>query len=273
MKTRTAIIKLGLGTLAFGFCVAAQADSPFGINVLNSQCSTYVFVQTNGFNAGVDIGSSGLFQVWSPGNSRMTVSSVPSSDSMYLDGTGILAGEANVDTFGVSAYTDMHGAFGAGWPGHNSTAGAESEIWFSPTTSGTANIELDFSAAYNWEYSAGSVSLIDITSSQTLWNYGWYLLSGTVPWSGPYGGSGIATLTLETDLNATDSYALDMYTQAFSDSDAEQVSIQLSGLDVVPETITFVPEPSVFVLAGLGVTFLLTLNRRATQISANKAAL
>jgi hypothetical protein len=264
MKTETAKIKLGLAILTIGACVVSQADAQFGINVLNSRYTTYVMVQGTNGESGT-ITQAGDFEVWPWGNSRMTVSSVPIGDEMYAPVSGLLSAQAGTEMFGVSAYSSMAGlehAVDVAAGAHNATAGAESEIWFSPLASGTANIQLDFGAAYEWEYSSGSVNLIDLTSGQTLWNYGWYLLSGTVPWSGPYGGSGVATLALETDLNATDSYALDMYTQTFSDQDHELTSIQLSGLEVVPELATFVPEPSAFVLTSLWVTVLLTLHRR-----------
>jgi hypothetical protein len=270
MKTRTTRIKLGLAILTLGACAVSPADAQSGINVLNSQYTTYVMVQGTNGESGTTA-QAGDFELWPWGNSRMTVSPAPISDEMYAPVSGLLSAQAGTETFGVSAYSSMGGLeheVDAAAGAHNATAGAESEIWFSPTTSGTANIELDFAVAYNWEYSAGSVSLIDLTSSQTLWNYGWYLLSGTVPWSSPYGGSGVATLALETDFKATDSYALTMYTQTFSDYDAEQVSIQLSGLEVAPGSPAFVPEPSTFVLVGLGVMFLLTLNRHARQMSA-----
>ena len=264
MKTETAKIKLSSIILALGACAVSQANAQFGINVLNSQYTTYVMVQGTNGESGT-ITEAGDFELWPWGNSRMTVSPVPIGDETYAPVSGQLSAHAGTELFGVSAYSSMAGlehAVDVAAGAHNATAGAESEIWFSPLASGTANIQLDFAAAYEWEYSSGSVSLIDLTSGQTLWNYGWYLLSGTVPWSGLYGGSGAATLTLATDLNATDNYALDMYTQTFSDQDNELASIQLSGLEAVLEPPTFVPEPSTFVLTSLWVAVLLTLRRR-----------
>ena len=255
MKTQTAKIKLGLALLTLGACVVSQADAQFGINVLNSQYTTYVMVQGTDGESGT-ITQAGDFELWPWGNSRMTVSPVPTSDEMYAPVSGVLSAQAGTETFGVSAYSSMAGlehAVDVAAGAHNATAGAESEIWFSPTTSGTANIELDFAAAYEWAYSAGAVSLIDLTSSQTLWNYGWPSATGTVPWNGYPGEPVSATLSLETDFNATDSYALDMYTQTFSDQDHELTSIQLSGLEVVSEPATFVPEPSTFLHLGSGL--------------------
>jgi len=248
-------MKLGPGVLALGVCMAAQAAPPLEVSVLNSQYTTYVFVQTNGFNANVDSSSSGNFEIWSPGNSRMMGSPVSISDSLYLDGTGILAAEANADMFGVSAFTDMHQAFFQGWPGHNSTAGAESVISFLPLTGGTATTDLEFTADYDWSYSAGSVSLFDVTSNQTLWNYGWYLSSASLPWTGYPGGPASAILSVETDFNAADTYSLTIYTQTYADQDNEQTSIQLSGFEIVPE-------PSAFALIGLGTAAALILRRR-----------
>jgi hypothetical protein len=232
--------------------------------MLNSQYTTYVMVQGTNGESGT-ISQTGDFQLWPWGNSRMTVSPVPIGDEMYAPVSGVLSAQANTEMFGVSAYSSMGGPehledYLAG--AHNATAGAESEICFSPLTSGTADIELNFTGDYEWFYSQGSVNLVDLTSGQTLWNYGWSGPgNGTVPWSVNLGSSPIATasLALETDLNATDSYALDMYTQTFSDSDDELTSIQLSGLEVAPPVqVAFVPEPSVFVFVSLGIMFLLT---------------
>ena len=240
MRTRSARTKIALGIMAFGACLTAPASPPFGVSVLNSQYTTYVFVQTNGANANVGTGTSGDFAIWSGGNSRMTLPPIPTSDSMSLGGSGTLAAEANVDTFGVSAFSDMVPAFPQGWPGHNSTAGAESEIWFSPLTGGTATIGLDFSGAYTWYYSSGFVSLSDVTAGQTLWNYGWNglnLLDGS-NWMLNPDGTASATYSFQTDFNPADTFKLTMYTQTFADYDEEQTAIQLSGL------VEAIPEPS-----------------------------
>jgi len=174
---------------------------------------------------------------------------------MSIDGGSTPAAQANESMFGVSAYTDMREAFWTGWPGQNSTAGAESEIQFSPLTSGASAIDLNFLGTYNWYNSAGSVSLIDTTSDQTLWSYGWYLMAGTVPWDyALYPGS--ATLSLETDFNSGDTYTLTMWTQTFSDQDQEQTSIQLSGIGVASHPPIVVPEPATFAFIGLAALLL-----------------
>jgi hypothetical protein len=257
IRGTTTRIRLVLAVLALGACLVSQADAQFGINVLNTQYTTYVMMQvTNDSGAESQLGD---FQLWHWGNSRMTVSSTPISDAMYglvtttnINGQFPNVAQANTEMFSVSAFSangqrleDL--ATGA----QNATAGAESQIWFSPLTSGTADIELDFSQNYEYDVQF-YVSLINLTSGQTLWNYEWLTGTGTIPFELNSNGR-TANLSLETDLNATDSYALDIFTQTFSDHDEELGSIEVSGLAAVPE-------PCPFALAGLAA-LLLTFRR------------
>jgi hypothetical protein len=268
------IVKLThvLTLLLLGACCSSEADSPFEVSMLNSQYTTYVMVQGTNGESGT-ITQAGDFQLWPWGNSRMTVSPAPVSDEMYAPVSGLLSAQAGAEIFGVSAYSSMGGfehevdvMAGA----HNATAGAEGEISFSPLVSGTVNLELDFAGNYEWFYSQGFANLIDLTSGQTLWAYGWNM-SDESSWIRNANGTASAIYSLETTLSVSDTYALTMYTQTFSDSDAEEATIQLSGLEVVPESpgftavgtggVVFVPEPSLFNLAGFGVAVLLILHR------------
>ncbi len=251
MKTQLAKIQLGLTILAVGVCVVSQAHAQFAINVLNAQYSTSVMAEgTNG--EPLNVSKAGNFSLWSGGTSRLTVSPIPISDEMYAPVSGLLSAEASAEMFQVSVYSRMATPEDSAAGARRATAGAESEIQFSPLTSGTATIQFNLFGNYEYMRSDGSLRLVDLTSSQTLWSYGWQGLINA--FSPNPDGTATGMLSFETVFNAGDTYALDMYTQTFSDEDRELVWIQLSGLEVVPE-------PSVFALVGFGVAFFLALHR------------
>lgn len=65
-----------------------------------------------------------------------------------------------------------------------------------------------------------------------------------------------AALTLDTDFIAGGTYKLSMYTRTSSEPpDTERILIQLSGLEPIPE-------PSTFILLGLGSLALAVVRRR-----------
>lgn len=250
MNTRSTRIKLGISALALGVGVATITASPLEVNLLGSKYSTYVFVATD-----VD---------WSAGVSRTNLSFHPYSDSIYSTfhdpqtpaNVGILGADANADLFGVSVrtYCQHNKVF---FPEKNSTAIAKSEISFAPLTSGLATLSFDRHVAQEWFYSEGSVSLFDVTANQTLWDYSW-TFSQFIPGadrSFNEDGSEDWTCLLETNFDATHTYALSMREQSWADSDNQQIALQLSGLTVVPE-------PSAFALTGLAAIGLLSSRRR-----------
>jgi hypothetical protein len=240
--------------LALGICAVVPAALAMDVNVLKAQNTTYVFVQTNGAN--VTANASDHFSVWSPGNSRTTVSPMAFSDSLSGNGSGQPAAQASATGFGVTAFTDMSalGNHQLDLPAHRATAAAESAIWFSPATSGIATIDLAFFGAYEWFYSAGSVSLLDVTSNEALWSYGWNgsALSDGSLWIRNADSTVNAGYSVGTALNATDTYKLTLFTQTFADFDIQQTSIQLTGLT----GLTLVPEPASLALLGLGALIL-----------------
>jgi len=179
---------------------------------------------------------------------RTQVSLVPISDALYYSDGRVIA-NANAGVMGMSAHTSafpappdfIHGAY----------AFTESDLWFSPVTSQTTTIGIQFSAGPHITFTYGYVSLLDVTSGIKLWNYGWDLGNPgaqhdwtPVPWV-LTGDSGTAVLMLDTTLNASDTYQLSMSTSSGAASDSETESIQLFGLEPVPE-------PSTFALLGLG---------------------
>ncbi len=191
---------------------------------------------------------------------RTQVSPAPISDSLYSFYGSTLA-RADAGLWGVSAHT---AAFPAA-PDFigSSSAFAESDLWFSPLTSQTTTLNVQFSAGPHFAFTYGNVSLFDVTLNHDVWNYGWgsgatYVTS--VPWVITFD-SGTAALALDTTLNASDTYELIMSTGSNAASDSENESFQLSGLEPAPE-------PSTLALAGLGLLALALMRRRGQRTPA-----
>jgi hypothetical protein len=191
------------------------------------------------------------------GSESVQISPVPISDSLVIIATNPFTGvagnvtvaNANAGLLEVSGNTSAFGDYtSVGY----STAYAESDLWFSPVASQTASINIQYYAeGHNGSgyYTSGNFSLVDVTSGNELWNYGW----DNAPLAGVYGApSGInigtliqftdgasGNLTVDTDLNASDTYELIMRTGSDAADDSEQESIQLTGLEPVPEPSTF----------------------------------
>jgi hypothetical protein len=194
--------------------------------------------------------------------SRTLTATVPISDSLYGVVSGALAAEDNASLFGIYVNTPSIAQIEPDICGN--AASATSTLWFSPLTSQTTSINIQFSGGDHWIMSAGgALSLLDVTSGNEVWNYGlpnpgqganpdWS------PWvyTGEIITAGTATLALDTDFNAGDIYELNIstYTLAQNDPDSPWVSLQLSGLEPVPE-------PSAFIVLGLGSLALAMVRR------------
>jgi hypothetical protein len=256
MKTRTARMKLGLGTLAFGLCVVLQA-APLEVTVLDANYTASVgwLCATNYVTA-----SSG---------SSSIVSAAPASNRYINQNSGLPMynvkwAEADASLFEIFGYTSTAGGVEGYGESMASSATARTDIFFSPLSSQTTSIGLDFLGANEWYYSDGYASLVDVTANQTLWNYGWaFMGQGTVPWTNNYdgvAGQSHAALSVDTDFDATHTYELVMNTDTDSNGDTQNVQIQLFGIEVVPE-------PSAFALIGLGTAAWLISYRRRTLIA------
>jgi len=192
---------------------------------------------------------------------RTSVSANPVSDSIYHPVSGVLEAEANAGLFSISVLTAADGRNDA--LRLSSNARASSELWFSPLTSETTPINLQFSGWNQWYYSGGSVSLFDVTSGEEVWNFWWQgSIQGTVPWTFDDLEPGVlvhtANLMLETDFIAGNTYKLSMHTGSTSvPADSQRILIELSGFDPI-----VVPEPTVLSLIGLGALGLVLLRRR-----------
>jgi len=236
--------------LSFAFASTGLAD-PLRINILDAQYTT-----------SLSISRYQPYDGHTTNFSRTQVSPVPTSDSMNNPVTGQLSAEANAGLFGISVYTAAAGTNISGYDPLTlgSGASATSALWFSPLASQTTTINIQFSGWNQWYYSGGSVSLLDVTSGDEMWNYGWGGLpsGGAVPWVDTYGGDPrvTAALTLNTNFNASDIYKLTMNTGSGSNPpDVEHILIQLYGFEPIPE-------PSAFTLLGLGSLALAIVRRR-----------
>ena len=170
--------------------------------------------------------------------STTIVSELPVAGTVSQPGTGIVEASAAAAPFSVSTYTGI-GPWTEDWRLNNCWASAKSELSFSPVATGEAAIGLQFQGWYQWYYSGGSVTLLDETLNQELWSYYWDgMAGGSVPWVFAPGAdpAAAASLVVPTELLAADTYRLTLY--AWTDSnpaDREQILIQLSGLEPIPE--------------------------------------
>lgn len=228
-------------------------SDPLPINILDAQYTTVVDYAEQTSIGGV-----------ATNFSRTMVSPVQIGDSLYNPVTGQLSAQADAGQFGISAYTAACGSNLLGYDpfAQNSVANATSELWFSPLTSQTTTINIQISAWNQWQFTSGTLSLLDVTSGNELWNYWWGDFTsqnpGTVPWVITSGGdpNATATLQLDTSFNASDTYILTMNTVTASNpGDSEQILVQLSGLEPVPE-------PSTVAFLGLGLLALARVRRR-----------
>lgn len=159
-------------TLAF-----ASTGYPVPIYVLNTQNTVAVMIAAGG----------GYPQFTDSQSSQ-----APISDSLYTTNTQAYlsypAGysypmcTANADLLAVSGMT----TFNQVNEQISSSAYVESDLWFSPVTSQTATINIQYfavGAAISEAYTAGNVSLLDVTSGNEVWNYGWdYYIMGRIIW-------------------------------------------------------------------------------------------
>jgi hypothetical protein len=252
-KHTTSFIAAFRGLAFLTFTLAATGYSA-PINVLGTQFTTAVSMTSifNGTNF-----------------SRTQTSTVPFSDSLYYFDGGTVA-NANAGLLGISAQTSAYPTI----PDFIDYASAftESALWFSPLTSQTTTINIQIEAGPHFPFTSGNVSLFNVTSSNEVWNYGWGSWSniygvpaginnGTpVPWDDLLMDPRTATLMLVTTLNASDTYELIIRTGSQAATDSENESIQLSGLEPVPE-------PSTFVIIGLGSLALAIGSRRRSSSS------
>lgn len=245
----------GVGRAVVFLTVALASNGysfPMPINILDTRNTTTVstYNWAMGEEGGIETAES-----------RTLLSSANLSDSLQHPVSGQLEAAASVGWFGVSALTDAVSPLSDSWR-WGSRASAETEIRFTPLLSATTTINIQFTGWGHWFQSLGFVSLYDVTTDQTIWSYSWGQTGVTgldVPWLDNPGEvpRGTASLTLETDFNAANTYALTMYVGDQSVPPySPHILMELDGL--VP-----VPEPPVSALVSVGsLVMAMRLRRR-----------
>ncbi len=247
LRGTTTSIGLVLAVLAFGACPAGQAQ-PLGVNVINSRYSASVsWWGVGGFSSNPDVSGSNSVVSASP----TSIDYINQSPSWSGNNTQIW-GEADAGLFQSYSFTDtVQGQY------QNSFCyvSAISDILFSPLSSQTATLSLQFTGYDNWYQSDCLVTLNDVTSGQVLWNYGWTAFTGApnsqqfinLPQTDP---DDPLSLNVPTAFVASDTYELVMSTDANSNNDNGGGQVRLSGLAAVPE-------PCPLALAGLAAMLLM----------------
>ncbi|MGC3961698.1 MAG: hypothetical protein QM813_28365 [Verrucomicrobiota bacterium] len=200
-------------------------------------------------------------------------SSFAVGNSLSNPWTGLLAAEASAGLFGIHAYTPS--SMGRDPYIASATANAVSEVWFSSQASGTATLTLEFSARSTWwNSSSGVLSLMNVSTGDEVWNYGWNGSSGTVGGvpvsqflptnngSYPYP----ATLYLDGDFNSGDIYKLTMNTRTGAGFDPQSPSIDLQITDGF-DFISSIPEPTTASMIGLGLLAWRSQRRNKSQVA------
>jgi hypothetical protein len=214
--------------------VGSICAQPLNIAVSSAQYATYVEAQ------GYDTNTHSLL----PPISRMTILSSPVSDKIDVPFEQSFPNFTNhaIASAGLFEVLDH-----TGWGVAN--AGATNQLWFSPLVDQTQEIGIQITNSTVGPNTAGSISLLDLTSNSELWNYSWTLgpTTNNIPWAGgakPYGVG--ANFNVDTVFLASHQYELTMSTFSNAGDDSEDVDIQLTGLQVVPE-----PSSACFLLFAL----------------------
>jgi hypothetical protein len=221
--TRACIFAVGLVVCLLVSTQEGSAE-PLTVDVLSTQYTADLYTRVVRWD-GVCCG-----ELIETTDSRTTSSLTPISDALQVGGEDWA--RATVDMFSISAWSSALPDLSSLEFTGSSTASAEAALQFSPLQDGRATIGIDLTGGGNF-LSEGFVSLYDITTDQLLWNYWWgCCFDGNIPWTS-YGS--LSTLALEQDFLSSHQYTLTMYTRTSANKDSSFMTMQVSGLQKVPE--------------------------------------
>lgn len=234
-------------TLAGLFTATSNAGAKdIGISVLSTQYATDLLAQATDDVFGPPP-SDEIISTTTKKSTLTNSSKTPLSNAIDVSvGKPYAKATASADLFSVAVSTD---AFYGSYP--FAKANAKSILQFSALKDESGPLALSFVGhGLVPMYSDGFVSLYDITTDLSVFNYAWNgFHGGSVPWDlyAPHKASIAVTLSLQ----ASHRYALTLNTSSYANNDLEAVSIQVSGLAPV---VTSVPEPHIgwMLLAGMG---------------------
>lgn len=179
---------------------------------------------------------------------RTSSSPRPVDDELQVSSRLFAKGHA--DVFSISAQTS---ATDSSVPIQSAGAHAETTLRFSTFADGLAPLSFAFTGDGQAYYSSGLVSLVDVTTDESMFMYSWdsssFFDPSMIPWvshgTGPHRFT--ASIAAEPLLLASHVYELTMGASTNAQDDAQRVTIDLSGLQVAP-----VPEPSTYAMLLMG---------------------
>jgi hypothetical protein len=241
-----------LAVLALGACLTGRAQLS-GVDVINSTYTSSVSWWGHGsFFGDPDVsGSNSVVSASPTGNDYVNQNPSIITGPNYTT----VWGEANAGLFQSYAFSNTsQGQYMSSF----CDVSAISDISFAALLSQTATLNLQFTGYDNWDQSDCLVSLKDVTSGQTLWQYGWTAFTGApgtpqfinLPQTDM---DDSLTLAVPTPFVRGDTYEVVMDTDAESNNDNGGAQVQLFG-DI---SLSFVPEPSPFALLSLAAMLLL----------------
>jgi hypothetical protein len=223
---------------------------PIGVNVFSQTYSTTV--QKSLIQSGLPPVS----------DSRSTSSSSPIVDHMMNSTYGYA--HANASAFSVLADADATGSRGT-FPSTGATA--TSILDFVPLADEIGSMALNVAHRGSPAYTEVVVQLLNLTTNQLLWDIGWSF-GNSAEWINYRLQFPDGAPTLSTAFSHTNLYRLTMSTRVGASGDSQRVSLQLSGIQSVPEPASL----SLLALGAVAVTAARARARRRRTSAMSQAA-
>jgi hypothetical protein len=255
---------------------SSAGAAPLSLEVLSTQYRTFVSADLVNYPDSPVV------------TSRSEESSDPISDAIQMASTWTshLYGATAAADFLSIAMTTRSGYIDDDFlTNAHSIASAEAIAEFAPTSDGLASLTVDLAAGgNNPAFSRGSISLVDLTTGQQIWQSGWQdgwtdFFAGSIAWVDTSAANGFnpwytASLTLNHTWDASHRYAVSLYGRTNANFDNQTLMMQISGVQTVQssaaETVESVPEPATLVLGLTGMAAGAIARRRRARTSRQK---